>query len=106
MTHCAVSFGRDQTSLVTVGYRLYDGAGATTQARTTVGVLEFQNGAYGVDIADDALDAAEGIEWDTGAAVPIFAHQDLTILKAAIALTAALLFFWRRRRWQKESAQP
>lgn len=100
MTFCAVDFGRDQTALATVGYRLYDENGATTQARTIVGVLDFANGAYGVDVPEAAFDAANGIEWDTGGAAPLFAHQDFAIVKAAIAALAVATILRRRRRLQ------
>ena len=73
-----VSFGSSRTGLGTVGYRLYDATGGDAVARTTVGVVEIGGGAYGVDRASIPT-TARGIEWDTGGASPIFAHEDFKL---------------------------
>ena len=71
-----VSFGRFRTGIATVGYRLYKNDGTDSVARTTTGVVEVGNGAYGVasvNVPDDAV----GIEWDTGAVPFRWAHEDI-----------------------------
>lgn len=78
------SFGSSKTGLVTVGYREVDNAGATVVARTTVGVVEIGGGGYGVDVVLNA--ATVTLEWDTGEATPIFAHENLEIRADANAL--------------------
>ncbi len=59
-----VAFSQNKTGLATVGYRQYNDVGGDAVARTTTGVVEIGNGAYGVVVAPDI--AAEGLEWDTG----------------------------------------
>lgn len=71
------SFGSSKIGLVTVGYREVDNAGATVVARTTVGVVEIGGGGYGVDVVLNA--ATVTLEWDTGEATPVFAHENLEI---------------------------
>lgn len=70
-----VEFGSDKTGLATVGYRFYKNDGTDSSARTTTGVVEVGGGAYGVSVAipGDAV----GIEWDTGEASPVYAHESL-----------------------------
>ena len=71
-----VEFGNSQTGLATVGYRLYNASGGDSVARTTTGVVEVGNGAYGVpnvNVPDDAV----GIQWDTGGGSPIYAVEDI-----------------------------
>lgn len=71
-----VQFSRFATGLATVGYRLYKNDATDSVARTTAGVVEIGNGAYGVPsvtIPDDAV----GVEWDTGAAPLRYAIEDL-----------------------------
>jgi len=83
------SFGSNQTGLGTVGYRQVDNTGSTVVARTTVGVVEIGGGGYGVDVTLNA--ATVTLEWDTGGATPIFAHEDLEIRHdSTAALIAAL----------------
>ncbi len=73
-----VSFSQNKTGLATVGYRQYDNTGGDAVARTTVGVVEIGNGAYGVDVVPNI--AAEGFEWDTGevAGKIEFAAEDIS----------------------------
>ena len=59
----------------TVGYTLKNAAGGDAQARTTTGVTDLSNGAYGVEV--DLVPAAVAVKWDTGGGTPIFAHEDL-----------------------------
>lgn len=67
-----VDFG--QTS-ATVGYTLKNAAGGDAQARTTTGVTDLGNGAYGVEVTLPAT--AVATKWDTGGGSPIYAHEDL-----------------------------
>ena len=71
------SFGSSKTGLATVGYREVDNTGTTTVARTTTGVVEIGGGGYGVDVTLNA--ATVVLEWDTGEATPIYAHDNLEI---------------------------
>jgi len=73
-----VSFSQNKTGLATVGYRQYNDVGGDAVARTTTGVVEIGNGAYGVVVVPD-IDA-EGFEWDTGEVVGKiqFAHEDIS----------------------------
>ena len=75
-TTFVVSFGSNKTGLATVGYRFVDATGGDAVARTTVGVYEIGGGAYGVQ-APLPPASALSIEWDTGEATPIYAHDDL-----------------------------
>ena len=71
-----VAFGQNRTGLATVGYRLYKNDGTDSVARTTTGVVEVGNGAYGVPnvvVPDDAV----GIQWDTGGAPLRWAVEDI-----------------------------
>lgn len=70
-----VSFGAGKTGLATVGYRLYTNTGTDAQARTTTGVVEIGQGAYGVNDTSIPVTAV-GVEWDTGEATPVYAHED------------------------------
>ena len=71
-----VDFGPSQTGLATVGYRLYRNDGTDSVARTTTGVVEVGDGAYGVPSVNVPDDAA-GIQWDTGGGSPIYAVEDM-----------------------------
>ena len=70
-----VSFGSDKAGLSTVGYRQYNSSGGDAVARTTTGVVEIGNGAYGVEVTPNV--ATKGIEWDTGEATSLYAHEDI-----------------------------
>ena len=72
-----VDFGALKSGLATVGYRLYDNTGTDTLARTTTGVQEIAQGAYGVNRASFPANSV-GIEWDTGEGTPLYAHENLT----------------------------
>jgi hypothetical protein len=74
-TTFVASFGSSETGLGTVGYEQVGAAGASIVARTTVGVYEIGGGAYGVEVALNI--ATKSLVWDTGAATPIFAIEDL-----------------------------
>lgn len=71
-----VDFGSDKAGLATVGYRQYDATGGDAVARTTVGVVEIGNGAYGVEVTVNPT--TKGIQWDTGEGTPIYANEDLS----------------------------
>lgn len=69
-----VDFGAGSAGLATVGFRLFKADTTDAVARTTAGVVELGQGVYGapaVVIPDDAV----GIQWDTGAAVPLYAVE-------------------------------
>lgn len=83
--HFDVSFGSSKTGLTTVGYRFYGVAGLIG-IRATAGVFEIGGGAYGLGIKPSV--AAVGIQWDTGEATPIFAHEDFATM---------LLELWREK---------
>jgi len=70
--------------LTTVGYRQYKSDGSDAVARTTANVVEIGGGAYGCDITLD--DAAVGIEWDTGEATPIYAHESVVMTRMVYEL--------------------
>lgn len=73
-------FGIGNGGIGTVGYELLDNTGATAQARTTTGVVDLDDGAYGVevDVFESAgPNTARFVKWDTGGGSPIFAHEDL-----------------------------
>lgn len=80
-----VDFGAGRAGLATVGYRLYDNTGADALARTTVGVVEIGQGAYGVDRATIPVGVV-GIEWDTGGGSPEYAHESVSSVPEIIAL--------------------
>lgn len=75
MTWFDVNFGESKAGLATVGYRQYNDTGGDAVARTTTGVVEVGNGAYGVEVAVDP--ATVGVQWDTGEASPIYANESL-----------------------------
>lgn len=68
------SFGPGYTGLADVGYTLKDSAGVDVVARTTTGVFEQGGGTYGA-IVPTIADNVVTIEWDTGGAFPIYAHE-------------------------------
>lgn len=68
-------FGTTKAGLATVGYTLKDTAGGDVVARTTTGVADLGNGAYGVAV--DLPKEATSIKWDTGEVTPVYAHEDL-----------------------------
>lgn len=70
-----VSFGERFAGIATVGYREYGSDGNDTVARTTTGVVEVGQGTYGVDITLNA--STVGVEWDTGATDPVYAHESV-----------------------------
>ncbi|MCP4895785.1 MAG: hypothetical protein GY906_02325 [bacterium] len=71
-----VDFGANYAAIGTTGYRLYQDTGADSVARTTVGVVDLGNGAYGVPSVN-VPDNAAGIEWDTGGGSPVYAREDV-----------------------------
>lgn len=77
-----VDFGSAHAGLGTVGYRLYKNDGTDSVARTTVGVVDLGNGAYGVASVNIPDDAA-GVQWDTGGGSPVFAIEDLDPFRKA-----------------------
>lgn len=85
MTWFDASFGPTSTGLGTVGYVLYTATGGIAQARTTAGVFEIGNGAYGVSIDPPAT--AVTVEWSTATTGTIvYAHEDLSHVIAQRAL--------------------
>ncbi len=75
-----VDFGASYAAIATTGYRLYQNTGADSVARTTVGVVDLGNGAYGVPSVS-VPDNAAGIEWDTGGGSPVYAREDIEPLR-------------------------
>jgi len=71
------AFGSAFTGLATVGYALKNNTGGDVVARTTTGVFEQADGTYGV-VVPTIADAAVTIEWDTGGASPVYAHESLS----------------------------
>lgn len=69
-----VDFGGGKAGLATVGYRQFNNIGGDAVARTTVGVQEIGQGAYGADVTINA--SAVGVEWDTGEVTPVYAHEN------------------------------
>jgi hypothetical protein len=85
-----VDFGAAHAALGTVGYRLYKSDGSDSVARTTSGVQDISgNGSYGAANVTVPADAV-GIEWDTGAATPVYAIEDLEPYRNRAAAAAAL----------------
>lgn len=68
-------FGAAKTGLATVGYQLYDSAGATVGSRVTEGVLEI--GSTGIYAAAVDITGAVAIVWDTGEASPAYAGDEI-----------------------------
>ena len=76
--YLTADFGEDFAGLGTVGYTLIDGAGGDAQARTTTGVVDLGDGAYGVEVdVASVASTTRLVKWDTGGGTPIFAHEDL-----------------------------
>jgi len=71
-----VDFGSNYAGIGTTGYRLYQANGTDSVARTTTGVVDLSNGAYGVPSVN-VPDNAVGIEWDTGGGSPVYAREDV-----------------------------
>ena len=72
----AVAFPPSMTGLVgTVGYAQIKTDGTVAVARTTVGIVENGHGGYGVTVTPDAT--AVLIEWDSGGASPMYAHENI-----------------------------
>jgi hypothetical protein len=91
-----VDFGPTKTGLLgQVGYTQYDADGAQTVARSTVGVFDLGNGAYG---HSQALHAQTVIlKWDTGELIgPLYAHDTVELPAQVQALwnTAFKDRFW------------
>lgn len=65
----------------TLGVRIVDGAGGTTTARTTSGIVEHPAGSGIYTATIEAPDTAGSyvIAWDTGGATPIWAAEDLVV---------------------------
>ena len=72
--YLTVDFGPASAGLGTVGYALKNAAGGDAVARTTTGVVDQGNGAYGVEV--DLPPDAIAVKWDTGGGSPIYAHED------------------------------
>ena len=70
------AFGPGFTGLATVGYALKDSTGADVVARTTSGVFEVAGGTYAV-VAPAVADNVATVQWDTGGASPVYAHEDI-----------------------------
>lgn len=71
-----VNFTQDKAGLATIGYRQYNATGGDAVARTTTGVVEIGNGAYGVEIITHVN--AVGVQWDTGETTPAYANESLS----------------------------
>lgn len=74
--YAEAAFGSGYTGLATVGYTLKDSSGGDVVARTTSGVFEQGGGTYGV-VVPTVADSVATIEWDTGGASPIYAHESI-----------------------------
>ncbi len=70
------AFGPSYAGLATVGYTLKDAAGVVVVARSTTGVFEQAGGTYGV-VAPVIADNVATVEWDTGGASPVYAHESI-----------------------------
>lgn len=73
----SVDFGPSYAGLGTVGYAQKKSDGTDAVARTTTGVVDFGNGAYGVTVTLAATTVL--VKWDTGGGSPIYAHQDIGV---------------------------
>lgn len=72
----SVAFPSSMTGLVgTLGYTQIKADGTTAVARTTAGIVELGNGAYGVTVTPDATAAM--IKWDSGGGSPMFAFEEM-----------------------------
>jgi hypothetical protein len=65
----------------TIGVRIVDGAGNTTTARTTSGIVETpaSSGIYVATLTAPSVTGQYVIVWDDGAATPTYADEDLTV---------------------------
>lgn len=93
--HMAVAFGAGYNGLATVGYALKSITGTIVVARTTTNVTEYgSSGDYFVSGGVPSIpDSVKTIEWDTGGATPITAHEALDpyhLRDAILADTAAI----------------
>jgi len=89
-----VNFGSRKGGLSTVGYALYDSAGAIIGSRITSGVVEVVSGKgiYQADITFD--DTFRGqVLWDTGEATPLYASVafDYRSISEGPALTQGVI---------------
>lgn len=66
----------------TIGVRVTDGAGGTTQARKTTGISEYpaSSGIYITTLTAPATAGQYQVIWDTGGASPQFAADDLIVV--------------------------
>lgn len=80
------AFGSNKAGLASVHFRLYDAEGSSVVARTSAGVQEIGGGAYGALVSVHV--SAVGIEWDTGEASAIYAHEALIMQTALFAVAA------------------
>jgi len=76
------------TGLVgTVGYTQVKTDGTTAVARTTTGIVEIGNGAYGVTVTPDAATAI--IKWDSGGGTPMYAFEEIGLTVTEIVAGVA-----------------
>jgi hypothetical protein len=81
------AFGPSFTGLNTVGVRILDAAGATSQARTTSGVVESPAGSgdYVKTFSAPATPGNYRLVWDTGGGSPQWAIEDLIVTSQAVS---------------------
>ncbi|MGI9503262.1 MAG: hypothetical protein ACR2RE_09430 [Geminicoccaceae bacterium] len=82
--YLTADFGAANAGIGTVGYTLKNAAGGDAVARTTTGVTDLGNGAYGVEV--DLPPTAVAVKWDTGGGSPLFAHESLIDAQSNIFL--------------------
>lgn len=75
MAFYIVDFGTAYTSLSTVGVTELNGAGAVVVPRTTVGVINLGQGAYGIELIVNV--STKVVRWDTGTTIPLYAVEEI-----------------------------
>ena len=102
------NFGSGKGSLSTVGYRIYDSAGALSGSRITSSVGEVLSGAGiysgSVHIADNFIGH---ILWDTGEANPTYASEDVDNVLHTLNLLSSSIDYNRNihaGRWKMDKS--
>lgn len=82
MTYFAADFGPANAGLSTVGVTQLAADGSTAVARTTAGVANLGNGAYGADIALN--ESTTSLKWDNGTGLYAIEEVSASVLAAKI----------------------